>query len=543
MQKLILLFLLMGLFSMEMVGQCPGCAVDTMCITQQPMGGICPDSIPAATVGVYYEQDVTFHMPLNTTDPGTGLAIDLLEIEITGVQGLPLSLQWECGNSPTNDCIFTPPSNPPASTLGCIRFCGTPIVAPGSYTVLVNFLADVYVPSLGASIDNQPANYEATLVVLPGVGGNNSFTFSPSNGCADLAIDFEAIIDFSPTQPTEYLWDFGNGITSTDKMPPTQTFGAGVHSVNLITTVNNYVLNEVCVSSVNDAWCGDAEEPTCNCGVPVIGVCPDIYAVVTDANSNAVYSADAVGGVTNACWNGLSIILDNPPYTISVYDDDLLSNDDLLGTFPLTISSTGTAAYSSSDGTIGNYTIGQAVSSTFNDTDTINVNPTPTMPSITYDWAGSVGVDNPAPTLTYQWFLDGVAIVGATGSSVSSADEGNGNYSVEVTNNFGCASMSSQLLVILSSVDDQAAKGWKSGKLYPNPTNGLTTLDLELYKATELQFTVLDPLGRKVWEDTRSFGTGSHYPQFDLSTLNRGVYLFQVHSSKGLFTKKLVVTD
>jgi hypothetical protein len=44
-------------FGPELAGQaCPGCAVNNSCYV--PGGGLCPDSLPAATVAQSYAQDV-----------------------------------------------------------------------------------------------------------------------------------------------------------------------------------------------------------------------------------------------------------------------------------------------------------------------------------------------------------------------------------------------------------------------------------------------------------------------------------------------------
>ena len=61
---------LTGLSTMSQA-QCPGCVVNPACATLAPEGGLCPDVIPAATVGQGYDENISFYIPTNATDPGT----------------------------------------------------------------------------------------------------------------------------------------------------------------------------------------------------------------------------------------------------------------------------------------------------------------------------------------------------------------------------------------------------------------------------------------------------------------------------------------
>ncbi len=518
-----------------LLAQCPGCITDTTCPILQPDGGVCPDTLPPATVGQYYDTDVTFYMPDSTVYQG--LDVNILEIEIIGAQGVPANLQWEC-DSAANGCIYYPPSNTPASNFGCVKLCGTPIVAPGMYTIIVNILADAFVPAIGSTIVDQPEQYILYLEVLPGQGGNNSFNFTPNSGCEPLSADFDATIDFSPDQPTTHLWDFGNGNTS-DQKTVTETFTAGNYEVNLVTTVYNYEMTQVCVSALNNAWCGDVEEVQCNCGVPIIGQCPDPYVIITDANSNPIYQSPEEDGVTNFCWDSISVILDNPPYTLMVWDDDAVSADDLLGTFVLNINATGQMTFASQDGTLGNFTVDTTVSIIYDDVDTLYVNPLPAAPLISYNNAGTVMVDNPDATATYQWYFDGSMLAGETGTSVDATMYGSGDYHIEVVNTFACENLSTPLTVILASVDKAQDLGWAVYNVFPNPAVNFVSVNLELDQAQELNFIIHDALGRKVWSESRKLLAGNQTEQLDLSALNNGFYLIEVHSEKGSWTNKL----
>lgn len=60
-----------------------------------------------------------------------------------------------------------------------------------------------------------------------------NFTGSPTAGCSPLVVSFQ---DLSSNNPTSWLWDFGNGTTSTLQNPTTTYFNPGVYTVKLTAT-------------------------------------------------------------------------------------------------------------------------------------------------------------------------------------------------------------------------------------------------------------------------------------------------------------------
>lgn len=64
-----------------------------------------------------------------------------------------------------------------------------------------------------------------------------TFTVSSSQGCAPLFVHFSSSTAW--TQGASYLWDFGNGLTSTDQNPDMLFNNPGYYSVNLSVTNNN----------------------------------------------------------------------------------------------------------------------------------------------------------------------------------------------------------------------------------------------------------------------------------------------------------------
>ena len=98
------------------------------------------------------------------------------------------------------------------------------------------------------------------------------------------------------------------------------------------------------------------------------------------------------------------------------------------------------------------------------------------------------------PGTQHQWFLDGVAISGATAEELLA--DATGNYSVAITNEFGCTLLSDPLFVFVDGVEEPQTV---RTSVFPVPmTNAVTVLFSEpLSESAELQ--LMDMESRIVW--------------------------------------------
>lgn len=78
--------------------------------------------------------------------------------------------------------------------------------------------------------------------------------------------------------------------------------------------------------------------------------------------------------------------------------------------------------------------------------------------------------------------------------------------------------------------------------LYPNPTNGITTIAITSKKAGEASVFVTNMLGQVVTSKTTSLSVGSTNIQFDMSAYAAGIYNVTVSTADGSVIKKLNVT-
>jgi PKD repeat protein len=568
------------------IAQCQGCVPDQGCTTSPPFPTLCPANAPDATAGEYYQADFTFWMPPTFTDPGSGVTVTLQQLTITGVSGLPFGLAFTA-SSPTG--IYLPAEN----EFGCARVCGTPLW-PGEYTVSISVLAQVNASGFTLNV---PQTFDAGLVVLPGSGGNASFSYSPSFGCGSVTAQFQALIDASPA-PMSWSWDFGNGNSSNSPNPPAQVYNAaGTYQVSLQTTIGGYVLNQVVLSSVNSNWCGDVDEPS----LPIIGCvgAPDLFFVLTNA-SGGTYQSSTIDNVTSATWSNLGLLLDNPPYSITFWDSDVLPPNDALGTYNITLGSTGTLSFNVAGGTAGSLQVSIEPQQVFNDTAQVVVLPNP---STTLTLNGSTGqlCASGYGLVSYAWLLDGQPVQGFDAACVQPS--GPGLWQVVGLNSAGCSDTSNTVVVcpvfeILRNNNvlfvpsgyvsyawtfngapiggnsafvflqgdgvygvtveagngctlqltyvhdttgiDEPAAGAARLEAFPSPSNGRFTIVAEGLSGASADVLVLDMTGRAVW--SRRAGLSQGALRMDVAVdAAPGTYLVRVLSGHGSITRRVLI--
>ncbi len=420
--KLLLIFVFTA-FSCIAVSQCSSCQPDTMCVPEVDAPSVCPEIMPNAISGDYYEEVMTFYLPANFNDPGTGQNVTINQVVITSVTGLPYGIDYTLNNA---DLTYYPSEG---ENFGCATICGTPILA-GVYDVAIT--SHVYVEVLGFNLELDEV-FVNTLIVEQGEGGNSSFTVDVNAGCGSVEANFSALIN-ATDQPINWTWDFANGNTSEEQYPPTQVYNeAGDYTVSLTTQLWNYTLNEINLIDLGGDWAGDVEEPIASLANP------DPYFVVKDSLGNVVFTSDVVNNSFSHTWSDLGIVLSNPPYSIEFYDDDNISADDFLASFPMEIS---TGYQNFDDGeTNGLFLVDLVISDTFYDEEIVHVFAEPTFEFVVNEDNNTITIVGDSSLTGFVWMLNGE--VQSTVDSIISMNEG-GIYSCAVSNTFGCQSMSEE---------------------------------------------------------------------------------------------------
>ena len=214
------------------------------------------------------------------------------------------------------------------------------------------------------------------------------------------------------------------------------------------------------------------------------------------------------------------------------------------GTFSSTtglVLNASTGAIDLAASTPGTYTITNTVSSTgacggTSSTATVTINPLPTSPTLTAQYNGPTTTLTSSAATGNQFYLNGVAIAGATGPSyvVNSAAQ-LGSYTVTTTNANGCVSLPSVPLVVTASAKQLATA---TLQVFPNPTPS-GRLTVELTGAHQLvQLTVLNAVGQVVYRGT--LAAAATQQLLDLNALPSGVYLLRAATAEGSVSRRFV---
>lgn len=166
------------------------------------------------------------------------------------------------------------------------------------------------------------------------------------------------------------------------------------------------------------------------------------------------------------------------------------------------------------------------------DTVSVVVFATPPTPSIGYTANDTIMISSIADG--NQWYFNGNILQGETNDTLRPLNFG--NYSVRVVDTNGCeGGMSAMQFYNSVGIAEDLEH---MIKLYPNPTQGLVTLDLGLIEVSTLR--IFDAQGRMLVEQSSCTGQC----QFDLSEYRTGIYRLLITTNEGhVVTKSIVLAD
>ena len=414
--------------------------------------GLDPDSLPDGYVGQFYDEDMTFFLPLDTVDAGVSVTFE--DFHITSIS-LPLGLTWACNNS-TNSCHY----DPAISQYGCVKIAGTALIA-GNYNVQVDLVAT---HSLSSLVGPENISFVLPLEILPdtAISSNSGFAMTNSLGCVPITVDF---INNNPGM-ISYSWDFGNGNTSTLENPAPQMYiDTGIYIVQYSAVQSNsiYFLESIEVVSGN-----------CTDNI-LIGDVDLLYDIFT---TNGMVQSIGVNNTITQSFP-LMINLTNPlqitgqDVTIDVWDDDGWPwGLEYCGGLTFTPQLQAGVFSSNGGGLSINYTVIEVPANTVTSTDTIYVYNYPQPPNIIYDTLNNL-IHTTSDSISMQWYYYNSPIPGATDTFIE--PESSGIYSLVVVNQYGCIANSIDILVVICDtlyqpiLDNNGSTAWMlDSALYSN---------------------------------------------------------------------------
>lgn len=141
----------------------------------------------------------------------------------------------------------------------------------------------------------------------------------------------------------------------------------------------------------------------------------------------------------------------------------------------------------------------------------------------------------PASTKTFQWFIDGVPIEGAT--TIQYRAERAGRYRVLIGNAQGCTTMSEEFAYDPATTVEHGDVGMDM-TIWPNPADERIDVDVSGIVGPEAIVEIINGTGSVVLRS--AIPEGQRHLSFPLSSLGKGVYLIRLHSSNRFLSKSFI---
>ena len=170
------------------------------------------------------------------------------------------------------------------------------------------------------------------------------------------------------------------------------------------------------------------------------------------------------------------------------------------------------------------------------DTIHIGLSPVPSVslgPDIVICHGDSASIGTTIPGDTYLWST------AATTPAIWVTDTG--NYSVIITNSYGCSGTDT-IHVSYSLLCGDAVANFTNGNtisIYPNPASESITIQSNGINKIH-RITLYNELGTKVYDKASGKSQGSN--QIDISTFAAGIYMIRIENNTGIAVQKLTIT-
>ena len=416
--------------------------------------GLDPDTLPDAYIGQFYDQDMTFFLPLDTNISGVNVTFE--DYHITSIS-LPLGLTWECNNA-SSSCHY----DPTVSQYGCVKISGNALM-PGYYDVEVNLVAT---HSLSALTGTENISFTLPFNVIPDTSSstNAGFAMTNANGCYPVTVSFTN----NNTGMLSYYWNFGNGSSSTMAQPAAQIYNQP----------GDYIVEYFAVQTNATFFLESIEVVSGSCADGGLYGDPDFFYTVSTPSGilEEVTSGNYITQNFPLTINSFSPLeLTGQSVSISLYDNDDIpffpSTEDC-GSFTFTpVQQAGT--FSVNGGGLSlNYTVMEVPANIISSSDTIHVYDYPTPANLTYDTLNNI-IFTYSDTIAMQWYYYNSPIPAATDTFLNPTVSG--LYSLLLVNDYGCGSSSSQISVVICDsnyqplIDDNGSTAWMlDSALYSN---------------------------------------------------------------------------
>jgi PKD repeat protein len=424
-------------------------------------------------------------------------------------------------------------------------------ICTGNTTTLTGSGANTYtwMPGnlSGASVNVTPAT--TTTYTVTGIDANgcsNTGTVQITVGAQPVVTASAAnnsICDGSSTTLTAsgtatYTWMPGNLTGSSVSVNPAATTtytvtgvnGPGCQNTATVTVVVNALPNVAATASSASICVGSTVTLTASGASTYVWQPSNATGSSVVEQPSATITYTVIGTDANGCDNSgtVTVNVNNGPVVTASGNTTICPGEQA------TLTASGAVSYvwqpggqttttiTDTPATTTTYTVtgtdGNGCTSTTTITVTVGTNPA--TPAVTVN--GNI-LTSTVTGASYQWFLNGVPIVGEVNQSTTALTPG--SYTVEVYDANGCASGQSAPVVI---TDVEAAAATTQLAVYPNPTNGMVMLTLGQLKDPKYVLEVHNALGQIVYREQLSVSGPSMQKELNLGIYGTGVYEIRI---------------
>jgi len=429
------------------------CVIDYTYYPVSANYGLDPDSLPDGYVGQFYDEDMTFFLPLDTVDGGVTVTFE--DFHITSIS-LPLGLTWECNNS-ANSCHY----DPVVTQYGCVKISGYALI-PGYYDVEVNLVAT---HSLSALVGTENISFTLPFTIMPdtSTSSNAGFAMTNPSGCTPITVSFIN----NNAGMLSYFWDFGNGNTSNLAQPVDQIY----------TQAGQYIVQYLAVQTNPIYFLESIEVVSGTCSDNSLTGDPDFfYTVSTPAGIlEQVLIGNQITQPFPLMINSFNPLeLTGQDVTVELWDDDsgLWTSIEDCGALTFTPTQQAGTFSTNGGGLSINYTVMEVPANIITTTDTINVYDYPQIPNLVYDTLNNL-IYTSGDSIAMQWYYYNSPIPAATDTFIEPTSSG--LYSLVIVNEHGCSATSLEVLVVICDttyqpmLDDNGSTAWMlDSALYSN---------------------------------------------------------------------------
>jgi hypothetical protein len=140
----------------------------------------------------------------------------------------------------------------------------------------------------------------------------------------------------------------------------------------------------------------------------------------------------------------------------------------------------------------------------------------------------------------YKWYYNGSLIPGAD-KYLYVANQNLGYYNVSISNTKECFTISDTIKIPKGTTGIEDVDPFEGMLIYPNPSSGLFTIEMDNQLFGDMAINVLDQGGKGIM-NLKSEKTTEHFEkQIDLSGQSKGIYFISLQINKQISNKKIII--